>query len=81
MTLSTVEQVQEVLRGVEGPASRNRLLADLRESGHATTRQRLNRVLGYFFRMGLAVEGSKGVQWTHVESESLRRALATGRRL
>ena len=59
--------------------SRNRLLDRLAESGHATTRQRLNRALAFFFDLGLAVEGSKGVQWTHSDSESLRRAVAKGR--
>ena len=61
--------------------SRNELLRRLGDSGHATTRQRLNRVLAFFIDLGLAVDGSKGVQWTHSDSEDLRRAVATGRRL
>lgn len=61
--------------------SRNRFLRQLAESGHATTRQRLNRALSFYLDLGLAVEGSKGVQWTHSDSESLRRAVAAGPRL
>lgn len=78
--LSTVERVELLLREADGPVSRNVLLDRLAEAGHTTTRQRLNRALDYFFRLRLAVEGSKGVQWTHADSESLRRARATGRR-
>ena len=81
VTLATVELVRDLLERAEAPVSRNWLLEELKKSGHATVRQRLNRALGFFFELGLAVEGSKGIQWTHNASESLRRAAATGRRL
>ena len=54
------------------PVSRNWLLAELAKLGHTTTRPRLNRALTFLFKFGLAVEGSKGVQWTHSSSERLR---------
>ena len=81
VALSTIERVRGLLEASKVPTSRNELLRRLGESGHATTRQRLNRVLSFFIGLGLAVDGSKGVQWTHSESEDLRRAVATGRRL
>jgi hypothetical protein len=61
--------------------SRNQILRRLETSGHATTRQGLNRDLSFFFDLGLAVEGTKGVQWTRSDSEGLTRAAAEGRRL
>lgn len=79
--LSTVERVQALLQDAEVPVSRNQLLQRLADHGHTTTRQRLNRALGHFFALELAVEGSKGIQWTHTTSEDLRRAVATGREL
>jgi len=81
IALSTVDRVRRVLESSRIPMSRNQVLDRLAASGHATTRQRLNRALAFFFDLGLAIEGSKGVQWTHTDSESLRRAVATGRRL
>lgn len=81
VALSTVERVQRLLEEAEGPVSRNWLLSQLKDSGHTTVRPRLNRALGFFFDLGLAVEGSKGVQWTHADSASLRRAVAMGNRL
>lgn len=79
--LSTVERIQALLEQAETPVSRNWLLDQLAEHGHTTTRQRLNRALGHFFALELAVEGSKGIQWTHTTSQDLRRAAATGREL
>lgn len=81
VNLSTVELVQALLEEAEEPVSRNWLLLRLQASGHTTVRPRLNRALQFFFRLGLAVEGSKGIQWTHTDSESLRHAVATGKRL
>ena len=81
MNLGTVELVRELLEEAEGPVSRNWLLAQLKAAGHTTVRPRLNRALAFFFDLGLAVEGSKGIQWTHNPSESLRRAVVAGKRL
>ncbi|MGH7752546.1 MAG: hypothetical protein ACREN5_06995 [Gemmatimonadales bacterium] len=76
-----MKRIQGLLEDAEAPVSRNWLLRRLQEKGHTTTRPRLNQALAFFFDLGLAVEGSKGVQWTHNQSESLRRAVATGKRL
>jgi hypothetical protein len=81
VALSTAEYVQSILEEAGVPVSRNWLPARLRESGHSTTRPRLNPVLIHYFRLGLAIEGSKGVQWTHNTSPQLLHAIATGRRL
>ncbi|MFI5417950.1 MAG: hypothetical protein ACHQ2Y_03510 [Candidatus Lutacidiplasmatales archaeon] len=81
VNLSTAELVESLLEGAGIPVSRNWLLDRLKESGHQTTRPRLNRVLKHYFRLGLAVEGSKGVQWTHNMSPQLLYAVAVGKRL
>lgn len=70
-----------LLQKAGDPVSRNWLLVRLRESGHTTSRARLNRALGFCLEHGLAVEGSKGVQWTHTTSPSLRKAVSKGRHL
>jgi hypothetical protein len=79
--LGTAKVVRDLLRSVDHPVSRNWLLERLAEEGHSTTRPRLNVVLEFFMELGVVVEGSKGIQWTHNHSASLRRAVATGRRL
>ena len=81
VNLTTVEHVHHLLAEARVPVSRNWLLNRLRGGGHTTTRPRLNRVLHFFFDLSLAVEGSKGVQWTHSTSASLHRAMVEGRRL
>ena len=79
--LGTLERVEHVLRIAQGPVSRNYILAELKEQGRGTTSPRLNRALGYLFAHAMAIEGSKGIQWTHSQSASLARARATGRRI
>ena len=79
VTLGTTELVMSLLHEAGDPVSRNWLLDRLREQGHTTTRARLNRALRFCVDLGLAVEGSKGIQWTHTTSPSLLRALSQGR--
>lgn len=79
--LGTAKVVRALLESVDRPVSRNWLLERLADRGHTTTRPRLNVVLEFYMDLGVAVEGSKGIQWTHNDSASLRRAVATGRRL
>jgi hypothetical protein len=79
--LGTAKVVRSLLESVDHPVSRNWLLEKLASLGHTTTRPRLNVVLDFYFELGVAIEGSKGIQWTHNHSTSLRRAVATGRRL
>jgi hypothetical protein len=81
VNLSTAELVQSLLEKAGVPVSRNWLLDQLKRSGHATTRPRLNRALKHYFRLGMAIEGSKGVQWTHNMSPQLLYAMAVGKRL
>jgi hypothetical protein len=79
--LTTVELIGEMLERASVPVSRNWLLGQLKAKGHSTTRQRLNRALGHYARLGVVVEGSKGVQWTYSDSDSLRRASVLGREI
>jgi hypothetical protein len=81
VTLGTTEIVMSLLQEAGDPVSRNWLLERLKESGHTTSRARLNRALTFCIELGLAVDGSKGVQWTHTTSPSLLRALSRGKRL
>ena len=81
ITLGTTEVVMSLLQEAGDPVSRNWLLARLKESGHTTTRARLNRALQFCLAHGMAIDGPKGVQWTHTTSPSLLRSLAKGRRL
>jgi hypothetical protein len=81
VNLSTAELVQSILEEAGLPVSRNWLLARLHRLGHSTSRPRLNRILSHYFQLGLAVEGSKGLQWTHNMSPQLLYALANGKRL
>jgi hypothetical protein len=81
VTLGTTEVVMSLLQEAGHPVSRNWLLERLKETGHTTSRARLNRALRFCLDLGLVVEGSKGMQWTHTTSPSLLRALAKGRRV
>jgi hypothetical protein len=81
ITLGTTELVMSLLQEAGDPVSRNWLLEKLKESGHTTTRARLNRALRFCLDLGLAIEGSKGIQWTHTTHPGLLRALARGKRL
>lgn len=81
VTLGTTEVVMSLLQEAGDPVSRNWLLQRLKESGHTTSRARLNRALTFCMEHGLAIEGSRGIQWTHTTSPSLLRALSKGKRL
>lgn len=81
VNLGTAKVVRKILEAVGHPVSRNWLLEQLARRGNSTTRQRLNVILNFYAELGVLVDGSKGVQWTYNDSASLRRAVATGRRL
>ena len=81
VTLGTTEVVMSLLQEAGDPVSRNWLLERLKKSGHTTSRTRLNRALEFCFDLGLAIEGSKGIQWTHTTHPGLLRALAQGKRV
>jgi hypothetical protein len=80
VTLGTTEVVMSLLREAGDPVSRNWLLERLKDSGHTTTRPRLNRALNFCIDLGLAIEGSKGIQWTHTTNPGLLKSLAAGKR-
>lgn len=81
VNLSTVENVEEILRQADLPVSRYYIHKRLKGSGHGTTAARLNRALAYLERMQCIVEGSKGIQWTRSDSPRLAWARAVGRRI
>ena len=81
VNLSTAELIQGLLEEAAVPVSRNWILSQLKKTGHSTSRPRLNRALRHYFDLGIAVEGSKGVQWTHNASPQLLDARARGKRL
>jgi hypothetical protein len=81
ITLGTTEVVMSLLQEAGDSVSRNWLLQRLKDSGHTTSRARLNRALDFCFEHGLAIEEPKGVQWTHTTSPSLLRARAKGKRV
>ncbi len=61
-TLATSHEVERILRDAEGPLSLNEIKRRMRAKAvrHATIRQVINE----FIRLGLVVEGSKGVVWS-----------------
>jgi hypothetical protein len=79
--LTTVERVEAILRDASVPVSRNHIHRALKAQHAGTTPARLNRALDYLLARGMAVEGSKGIQWTFSRSQSLKRARAIGRRI
>jgi hypothetical protein len=81
VTLGTTEVVMSLLQEAGDPVSRNWLLERLKETGHTTSRARLNRALQFCLELGLAVDGAKGIQWTHTTDPRLLRSLAKGRRI
>jgi hypothetical protein len=81
VNLGTVEAVEQILRKAEEPVSKYYILEELRKKGKSSNDPRVERALGYLYAHSLAVKGSKGIQWTHSDSESLKRAAATGREL
>jgi hypothetical protein len=81
VNLGTVRNVEEVLRKASVPVTRYFILKGLKEQGHSTTQPRLNLALDYLIEKHLAFEGERGIQWTAADSDSLRRAAATGHRV
>lgn len=81
VNLGTLRNVEAVLRHASIPVSRYYLLKELERRNRGTTQSRLNVALKYLFDHEMALEGERGIQWTHSQSASLRRAVATGRRV
>ena len=79
--LGAAEAVITLLRRAGDPVSRDWLLEQLIDLGRTTTHAQLDRILRFCFHLGLAVEGSKGIQWIHTASPSLLQALSNGKRL
>jgi len=81
INLGTVKNVEKVLQEAGVPVTRYFIMKTLAETGQATTAPRLEIALEYLVARELAAEGEKGIQWVHSGSESLRRAIAIGRRV
>ena len=76
--LFTVERVEDILRKAGVPVSRAYLHAALSQQHAGTTPARLNRAVDYLMDHAMAVEGSKGIQWTANASPRLLYAAMYG---
>lgn len=65
-TLSTMHEVERLLRTAEGALSLNEIKR--RMSARAVPHKTVRMVVDEFKRLGLAAEGSKGVLWTLQEN-------------
>ena len=61
-TLSTIYEIECILREAEGPMSLNEVKR--RMSAKAVRHQAVRQVINEFRRLGFVAEGSKGVVWT-----------------
>ncbi|KXB04241.1 hypothetical protein AKJ47_00075 [candidate division MSBL1 archaeon SCGC-AAA261G05] len=61
-TLSTIHEVEQILRDAEGPLSLNEIKR--RMSAKAVRHRTVRQVIDEFKRLGFVAEGSKGVIWT-----------------
>lgn len=61
-TLSTLHEVERILRAADGPLSLNEIKR--RMSAKSVPHKTVRTVVDEFKRLGLAAEGSKGVLWT-----------------
>lgn len=68
-TLATMNEVERILREAEGSLSLNEIKR--RMSAKAVRHRTVRQIIDEFCRLGLAVEGSKGVVWTLNPSRKL----------
>ncbi len=61
-TLSTMYEIEHILREAEGPISLNEIKR--RMSAKVVRHQTVRQVIDEFRRLGFVAEGSKGVIWT-----------------
>lgn len=61
-TLSTMHEIEQILRGAEGPLSLNEIKR--RMSARAVRHSSVRQVVDEFKRLGFVAEGSKGVIWS-----------------
>ena len=60
-TLSTLHEIERILRGAEGPLSLNEIKR--RMSAKAARHSMVRQTVDEFKRLGFVVEGAKGVVW------------------
>jgi hypothetical protein len=60
-TLSTMYEIERILREAEGPISLNEIKRHM--SAKAVRHQAVRQVINEFRRLGFVTEGSKGVVW------------------
>ena len=60
-TLSTLHEIERILRGADGPLSLNEIKR--RMSARAVRHSMVRQAVDEFRRLGFVVEGSKGVVW------------------
>ncbi|MGD0257617.1 MAG: hypothetical protein ABSB90_07040 [Thermoplasmata archaeon] len=80
-TLETIEYIRTALQEAGEPVSRNRLLDQLAEWGHSTTRQSLNAALAFLGADGNIAEGTKGIMRVPPASAAIQEIIRSGERL
>ncbi|MCX6815891.1 MAG: hypothetical protein NT120_03500 [Candidatus Aenigmarchaeota archaeon] len=73
--LSTMLEVEKVLRNANGPLSKEEIKRRLPTK---IMHQTLNLILAYMENRGLILSGTKGILWTYNPSPKLQRAIEKG---
>jgi hypothetical protein len=80
-TLESIEYVRAILKGSDGPVSRNEILRTLSRWSHSMSRQSLNAALKFLSTDGSVASGSKGLVWVPTPSPVLTEEIKKARRL
>jgi hypothetical protein len=78
-TLYTLHEVERVLREADEPISLNEVKRRL--PAKSVKHDKVRMAVDYLGRLGLVVQGTKGVQWTAARSSKLSHAAREGKRL
>ena len=78
-TLYTLQEVERVLREAGVPISLNEIKRRL--PAKSVKHDKIRLAVDYLDRLGLVIQGSKGVQWVPSASPKLAEAIRKGRRL
>lgn len=78
-TLATINEVERILRHVEGPVSLNEIKR--RMHAKAVQHHAVRLAVDHLERLGLVVTGSKGVMWVPPASPQLAKIIRAGKML
>jgi len=73
--LKTVLSVEEILKEAKYPLTRYQILKKLENK---VMKQTLNVVIAYLEERGLILDGTKGVLWTHMPKDKLKKRITKG---